>query len=175
MTIESMSDGIRIYRNPLGVLTNNPPFDYHLQNLCNYMNLSPMQPKNHFQQIPSVHHYSIGMGAIGLPGDLSSASRFIRAAFTLENSSKYESETKSVCQFFHILNTVSQTEGCVNTGNGLEKTIYSSCCNTDMGIYYYTTYFNPEINAVRLKTEELDRHDLIQYPLQCDTHIRFEN
>ena len=78
VTVESTADGLHVYENPIGVLTNNPPFGEQLFNLNNYMHLSPRQPENRFSQALPLRPYSRGMGALGLPGDLSSMSRFVR-------------------------------------------------------------------------------------------------
>ena len=86
ITVEPRKDGLKIYENPVGVLTNNPPFDMQIFNLNNYMHLSKKDPENHFSKNLDLKTYSRGMGALGLPGDLSSQSRFIRAAFIKENS-----------------------------------------------------------------------------------------
>ena len=106
LTVECMTDGLHIYDNPVGVLTNNPPFDKQLFHLNDFMHLSPKQPENTFSQDLNLQTYSRGMGALGLPGDLSSASRFVRVAFTKSNSRSGDSENESVSQFFHILGSV---------------------------------------------------------------------
>ena len=139
------------------------------------MNLTREIPQNRFAPKLKLQPYSLGMGGIGLPGDLSSASRFIRAVFTKENSICYEDEHSNVCQFFHILGSVAQQEGCVKTKIGYEKTIYSSCCNTDKGIYYYTTYNNPQITAIKMHSENLTGNKLIFYALRTDTVIHYDN
>lgn len=176
ITVESVKDGIRIYDNPAGVLTNNPPFDMQMFQLNNYMNLSPKQPENHFSDKLSLHAYSRGMGALGLPGDLSSQSRFIRVAFTKLNSVSGDSETESVSQFFHILGSVDQQRGCCEVGDGeFEITIYTSCCNADKGIYYYTTYDNHQITAVDMHKEKLDDNQLVRYPIICGEQINMQN
>lgn len=175
MTIESMCDGIRIYRNPLGVLTNNPPFDYHLTNLNNYLNLTPDEPKNRFSRSVNLEPYSRGMGAMGMPGDLSSSSRFVRATFTKTNSPRMRSEEKSVSHFFHILGSVEMCEGSVRIGRKNEKTQYSSCINIQDGIYYYRTYSNSRITAVKMRNENLDSSKLISYPIRHKSDIFFEN
>lgn len=72
LTVESTNDGLKVYDNPVGVLTNNPPFDIQMFMLNNYMSLSPKQPENNFGKSAELTTYSRGMGAIGLPGDLSS-------------------------------------------------------------------------------------------------------
>ena len=160
----------------MGVLTNNPPFDKQMFALNNYMNLSAKEPENKFAPGLNLEKYSRGMGAIGLPGDLSSQSRFIRVAFTKMNSISGEGETESVSQFFHILNSVDQQRGCCDLGDGkYEITIYTSCCNTNKGIYYYTTYNNHQITAIDMHKENLDEDKLVRYPLIKEEQIRMQN
>ena len=84
--------------------------------LSNYMSLSPKQPENRWG-IP-LETYSRGMGALGLPGDLSSQSRFVRVAYTKMNSKSGDSEEESVSQFFHILGSVDQQRGCCEVADG---------------------------------------------------------
>jgi len=176
ITVESVADGLHIYPNPVGVLTNNPPFDQQMLQLSNYMHLSPWDPENRFSKTLDLKPYSRGMGALGLPGDLSSQSRFIRAAFTKCNSHSDGSENSSVSQFFHILDAVSQTRGCCRLEDGkYEITIYSSCCNASRGIYYYTTYDNRQINAVDMHREDLTGSALIRYPLILRQQIHTQN
>ena len=154
ITVEPLADGLRVYDNPVETLTNNPPFDYQVKNLSNYLNLTACVPENRFCTQLNLTPYSKGMGAMGLPGDLSSASRFVRAAFTRMNSVAGDSESESVSQFFQILRSVAMARGCVRLGgDSYEITVYSSCCNTDRGIYYYTTYENSQISAVDLHGE----------------------
>lgn len=176
ITIESVQEGLKIYDNPVGVLTNNPPFDKQLFGLNNYSYLSPEQPVNHFSKDLNLNLYSRGMGAMGLPGDLSSASRFVRVAFTKMNALSGPSESESVSQFFHILGSVEQTRGCCLLENGkYEITIYTSCCNADRGIYYYTTYENHQITAVDMYRENLDGDTPVHYPLVQGEHILLQN
>jgi len=176
ITVECVEEGLKVYDNPVGVLTNNPPFDMQMFNLNNYMGLSVEAPENNFAKGLELSAYSRGMGAMGLPGDLSSASRFVRAAFTKMNSVSGNSESESISQFFHILGSVAQQRGCVHMGNGeYEITIYTSCCNTNKGIYYYTTYENSQITGVDMRKENLDGDRLIAYPLVKGQQIRMEN
>lgn len=176
ITVESVKDGLKIYDNPAGVLTNNPPFDEQMFNLNNYMNLSPKNPKNSFCEALPLKAYSRGMGALGLPGDLSSQSRFVRVAFTKLNSISGSSEEESVSQFFHILGSVDQQRGCCEVENGkYEITIYTCCCNADRGIYYYTTYDNHQISAVDMHRENLDSSDVIRYSPITKEQINIQN
>ena len=179
IVLEVTREGMKIYENPMGVLTNNPPFAGQMFHLNQFMNLSSEEPKTRFGNEKcgvNLKVYSRGMGAIGLPGDLSSMSRFVKAAFTRCNAVSGNSEMESVSQFFHILKSVEQQRGCVHMGNGqYELTIYSSCCNTDRGIYYYTMYENSRICAVDMWKENLDGCELICYPLKKEQDVCFQN
>ncbi|WP_280523806.1 choloylglycine hydrolase [Dietzia psychralcaliphila] len=175
ITVESVKSGLRVYDNPYGVLTNNPTFDIQSFNMNNYMHLSIDPPEKNFSRELEFDTYSRGMGAIGLPGDLSSASRFAKAVFTKMNSVSGESESESISQFFQILGSAAQQRGCVRIGDKFEITIYSSCCNTDKGIYYYTTYENSQITGVDMRQEDLDANDLVAYPLVKGQQINMMN
>lgn len=176
LTLESMQDGLHIYENIPGILTNNPPFDYHMLNLSNYMGLSSLQPDNNLASLTPLNHYSRGMGGLGLPGDLSSASRFVRAAFFKANSLCADTEEASVGQFFHLLDGVQHIRGSVQvTPGNYEITVYSSCCNMDKGIYYYKTYENSQITAVHMHHEDLGGKSVISYPLISTQRINHQN
>lgn len=173
ITAEPMADGLKIYENPVGVLTNNPPFPYHMQRLSDFMGLSPKQATDHFSPDGFLRPYSNGMGAMGLPGDFSSASRFVKATFVKLNSVSAASDAGDISQFFHMLRCVEMPRGCVIMQDGrYEITMYSSCCDTDMGIYYYATYESNQIHAVNMYNENLDADALIPYPMiqSCTIH-----
>ena len=176
ITVECVKEGVFVYDNPVGVLTNNPPFPMQMFGLNDYKALSVKNPENTFFHKLKLENYSLGMGAIGLPGDLSSPSRFIRAAFTKLNSRSGESESESISQFFHILGSVAQRRGCVEVREGeYEITVYSSCCNTDKGIYYYTTYENSQITGVDMHAEDLDGNKPVSYVLITGQKIYIQN
>ena len=176
ITLEAVAEGMMVYDNPVGVLTNNPVFPEQMFQLNNYMYLSAKTPENTFAKGLSLTAYSRGMGALGLPGDLSSQSRFVRAAFVKMNSVSGDSECESVGQFFHILGSVEQQNGCCELENGeYEKTIYTSCLNTAKGIYYYTTYGNRQISGVDMYRENVDGKELYHYPLIDREQIRMQN
>ena len=176
IVVESLKEGLKIYENPVGVLTNSPTFDMQLFHLNNYMSLSPQTPQNHFSSNLDLKRYSNGMGALGMPGDWSSQSRFVKAAFTKMNSVCGDSEEESISQFFHVLESVAHQRGCVEMGDDLfEITIYSSCCNTDKGIYYYRTYDNSQITAVDMHREDLDGMHVVSYPLLKELKVRWQN
>lgn len=170
ITVEFVKEGVRIYDNPVGALTNNPPFNEQMFQLNNYMGLSAKNPENRFSDKLPLHAYSRGMGALGLPGDLSSQSRFVRVSFVKMNSVSGDTEEESVSQFFHILGSVDQQRGCCELEKGkYETTIYTCCINADSGVYYYTTYGNHQITAVKMHKENLDGLALIRYtPVQTE-------
>ncbi len=175
IVVESVESGFFVYDNPVGVMANNPPFPQQLTNLANYVNLSAKEPQNRFCADLPISLYSRGMGAIGLPGDLSSESRFVRAAFVLNNS-KLDDAKNAVSQFFHILGAVDQQRGCCELADGkYEITIYTGCADCERGIYYYTTYNNHQICAVDMHKENLDSAELKVFPMLEQEQICYQN
>ncbi|MBQ8826759.1 MAG: choloylglycine hydrolase [Oscillospiraceae bacterium] len=149
--LESTADGMKIYDNPAGVMTNNPTFDFHLTNLSQYLNVTPLYPENRLGT--RLEPFSNGFGGIGLPGDNSSCSRFVRAAFLRANSVCTKGE--EVSHFFRIAENVSLPKGCVYTKEKqLDFTLYTCCMDTEKCIYYYKTYSNSRISAVSLKNAD---------------------
>jgi len=171
IVVEPRADGLHVFDNPIGILTNSPPFDFHIYNLSNYLNLTADEPENRFSNKVQLNPASHGMGAFGLPGDLSSASRFVKAAFVKLNSVCGSTENESVSQFFHVLNSVAQQRGCVCTKSGYVITVYTSCCNADTGVYYYTTYENSQITAVNMHSVDLQNTQLYVYALVKEQQI----
>lgn len=167
ITLESTVDGLKIYDNPVGVLTNNPPFPYHLTHLSTFMKLSPYPAENRFTGKAELKNFSRGTGALGLPGDCTSQSRFVRASFNKLNAEIFHTEKENIEQFFHLLSSVEQIKGTVKTDEGKNVfTVYTSCCNADKGIYYYTTYGNRSITGVDMHKADLDGTELICYELR---------
>ena len=175
IAVEQTKDGMRVFQSPVGVLTNNPTFDVQMFNLTNYMTITVEEAKNSFSDKLDLKPYSNGMGGIGLPGDLSSASRFVKTSFLKLNSVFGKTEQEIINQFFHILYSVYQIRGAVKVGDEYEITHYTSCCNTDKGIYYYTTYNSSQINAVSLFAENLESDKLICHKLILEQKIFIQN
>lgn len=175
IVLEPMKDGLHIYQNPVGVLCNNPPFPYHLHHLAGFQHLSAGQQPNSFEGL-SLKPYGGGMGAIGLPGDFSSGSRFIKAAFVKLHSHCSEDEKSHVTQFFHILDSVAMPRGAIRVrGNQDEITRYSCCCNMDTGTYYFTTYDNRRIQAVSLHRAGLNGASPETFSLLSHQDIFYKN
>lgn len=173
IVVESVKDGLKVYDDPVGVMTNNPTFDKQLFSLNNYRHIQAATPQNTFAPGVGLDAYSRGMGGMGLPGDLSSQSRFVRVAFTKMHSLSADDEMSSVSQFFHILESVAQSRGLCDLGNGkYEITIYTSCYNTAKGILYYNCYDNHQISKVDMHKEDLNGSRLVRYPLITQEQIR---
>ena len=176
VVVEAMGDGLHIHENPAGVLTNNPPFPYQMFHLNQYRNLRVDNGENTFSGALPLETYCQGLGALGLPGDVSSMSRFVRIAFGRANSVCGEEEMSAVSQFFHLLSSVEMVRGCCRTDGGKwDITVYSSCMNLDSGKYYYTTYDNRQIHCVDLHGADLDGGTVSRFPLVTEQQIFYHN
>ncbi len=140
IVIESTKEGLNVYDNDLNVLTNNPEFSYHKNNILNYLNLSIDDPiNNKFENI------SYGQGLIGLPGDYSSMSRFVKVYFVKENIIFNDNQ---INQFFYCLDSVFMPLGLVKAKDGFEYTRYQSCYDLKSGKMYYKSYSDRSIKCV---------------------------
>lgn len=176
LAVEPLAEGLKLWEAPAGVLTNSPPFDFQMLHLAGFRHLGRDPEDNSLAPGLELPAYSRGTGAVGLPGDLTSPSRFVRAAFVRGNVLPGASEEESVGQFFHILGSVAQQKGCVRLEDGqYEFTVYSSCCNTDTGVYYYTTYENSQITAVDMRKTDLDGGELTSWPMITSQQIHRVN
>ena len=165
IVLETTKEGMKIYNNPYNVLTNNPPFYYHMENIKNYIHLTNKKPKNTFDKSLKIKVYSYGQGLIGLPGDYSSSSRFIKALYIKNNMILSDEEEDTIKQFFYCLESVKMIKGIVDTKNGYEYTRYTTCINTTTSKYYYSTYDNPTIKTINLFDEDINSTNLINYTL----------
>lgn len=166
ITVECDHDGLHVYDNPIGCLTNNPQFPKQLTNLDNYADLSPAMPANNFAKEINFNGYSRGLGSHNLPGGMDSESRFVRVAFNKFNAPKADSEAENVATYFHILHSVEQQKGLDEVAPGqFEYTIYSDGTNLDTGVFYYTTYNHQQITKVDMNKEDLTASELITYPI----------
>ena len=149
ITLESTKKGIEIYDNPTGVLTNNPPFDFHLKNLLLYNHLTP--------KIPHENDISLGSSLYGLPGDFSSPSRFVKLSILKNLVACDKDEKSSVATLFRLMLSVAPLKGTTLTKEGTEHyTTYTSVTNATKGIYYYTTGMSLEIKSLCLKDHLFD-------------------
>lgn len=175
LVAEFMKDGLHIHNNEVGVLTNNPPFEHHIANLNNYRHLRTDNTGVARDDSLPYDAYSQGLGAVGLPGDASSMSRFVRAVFARENSVCDGGEIASVGQFFHLLSSVEMVRGLCRADEGSwDITSYSACINADRGLYYYTTYENRRITCVDMHKVDPDGDGISRFPLEHEQSIRYQ-
>lgn len=176
LIIESMKDGLHIHESKLGVLTNNPPFEYQIENLQKFSHLRNDNSNVIRENNLPYETYSQGLGAVGLPGDVSSMSRFVRIAFGKANSVSENDELASVGQFFHLLSSVEMIKGnCKNDDGNMHLTHYSACINTDKGLYYYTTYNNRRITCIDMHRTDLESENISRFPLITKQSIKYQN
>ncbi len=193
LVLEVTAAGHSVTANPVGVMTNSPAMDYHLHRLQEYVHLSPKTPENRFfphpgkaQGLPgfvpmtdSFRPYSGGMGAVGLPGDWSSASRFVKAAYLRANVLPGGTADVSMARFFHMLDAVAMPAGAVIVPYKGEEvpeiTVYACCMDLAGGLYCYKTHENSRITAVDLHGGHTDGTELTIYPMETKTDIRYLN
>lgn len=176
IVIEQTESGLHIYDNPLNVLTNQPEFPSQYYNFCNYLNLTGKYPENRIAPQEQIKIYGTGMGSNGLPGGLSSVERFVRAGFTVANSKADATDEACLTQYFHIMQSVGQADGCDQTSDMLyEITQYSSGANLETMDFYWTTYKNQQINGLHTKALNLDAADLMVYPVSEKQSVNFLN
>ena len=175
ITIECVREGLKVYDNPAGVLTNNPPFEQQMFLLNQYMHLSPKQPENHF---PSSCHYR-PTAAAWVHLDFREIFLLLPALqkWHLPEHMQYrEILRRKVSASFSTFWDRYQQRGCCEVAEGkYEITIYTSCWNAQKGIYYYNTYENHQITAVDMHRENLDGTTLARYPLIQKGEIRWQN
>lgn len=175
-TLENTRDGLHLYDNSVGVLTNNPAFHFQLTNLCQYMNLISGFPRNCFSELEGIAPFGQGLGSFGLPGDYSPSSRFVKAAYLLLNSVCDKDDSSSLAQLFHLLDSVSIVKGSVlSQRDACDMTTYACCINATKGIYYYKTYTNSQFTAVNLRHENLNASTLRIFPLSISQQIAWAN
>ncbi len=176
IVVECMRDGMHIHDNPVGVMSNNPPFEHHMAALAQYRHLRNDNLEITRRDEGTYTSYCQGLGAVGLPGDVSSMSRFVRTVFGRAHSVSTEDEAASVGQFFHILTNAAMLRGICKTDEGTyDITGYTACMNTDRGLYYYTTYDNRRISCVNLHHTDLDAQTVSRFPLNAEQSIAYRN
>lgn len=175
IVIEKTKDGLKAYINPIGVLTNSPTFDWHLINLNEYMNITPIQPKPVKWVDEELKPLGVGIGTNGLPGGFSGVDRFVRISYLKSNISETKDLMTGISQFFHMLNNVAVPRGAVISDGLDDITLYTSCMCQEQGIYYYTTYNNNGISAIDMNKEDLNSKEIKIFECLDKLHITYQN
>lgn len=174
IVVEPIDTGLQIYDNPVGVMSNNPTFDTQLALLLRYSGLSPDEPDNYFIDPSQLPHAYRGLGCIGLPGDYSSPSRFVRGVY-LSSNTPNTIGSERVSHFFRIMEGVSIPKGALRSSdNKWVHTVYTSCCDPSSLCYYYNTYTHSAVVEVKLSCKS-ETDQLISYPLRLDQSFLVES
>ena len=158
LAVEYTREGMRVFKNPAGVLTNAPPFDFQIANLCRYGNLSNRADEGDFAKKLGLRTLGMGLSAIGLPGDYSSPSRFVKAAWLRANMPiVFQDDDRNVSQLFAMLASVAPPYGSVlTTADRYHHTTYSCVIDAQNGIYQYKTYFDWHLHRFDMHSTDLD-------------------
>ncbi len=163
IAIEYTADGMHVFDDDVDVLTNQPGFAWHRENLRNYLNVtSDVAPKTIWDRA-SLEPYGSGGAMRGMPGDYYSPSRFVRIAYLNANYPVQQGEKANVSRMFHELGGVSMIDGAARMTNGqFETTVYTGGFSSRTNTYYYTTYDEPAIRSVALADHDTSGSELIE-------------
>jgi len=155
VVIEPLDKSLKLYDDPLGVITNSPTFDWHMTNLRNYVNLSALNvPPLDLGGI-KLAQFGQGSGLRGTPGDFTPPSRFVRAVAFSQSAIRADTAPQAVLQAFHILNNFDIPFGAVReVDNGqmhAEATTWTSASDLKNLHWYFRTYGDQSIHSVDLK------------------------
>lgn len=172
IVIEIVNNGeIKIYDNPVGVITNSPDFDWHLTNLNNYVNLTLDKDKGFSLGKQSISPFGAGTGFLGLPGDITPPSRFVRASFYANNLPVLLNNQEGIEQAFHILNNFDIPIGMSNADkNKIPKeltsaTQWTTAANLNEQKFYYKTMYNQNIRMIDLTKIDFKKIKKQVFPL----------
>lgn len=168
----SLPGEFRIFDNPIGVMTNTPPFDWHLINLENYANLNDQIYPGIQMEKHNVFSPGKGSGLLGLPGDFTSTSRFIRAAY-FKHLADQPTDATGVEDVFHILNNFDIPKGVVKTPGqeGVQYTQYTSAYDIKNRRAYIHLYSNRALQTFRLDESLLDSDRMHTFKLEYTQQI----
>ena len=163
IVVEYTERGMEVFHNDVDILTNQPGYAWHKENLRNYMNLDPAMPAKIDWSKAEMTAFGSGSMMRGLPGDYYAPSRFVRAAYFNTHYPAKSTEAENVMRLFHTLNSVAMIDGAAVAADGnYEITIYTSCYSAATKTYYYNTYDNINLKHVTLTKYDLSGKDLIE-------------
>lgn len=174
--VENMDDGMHIYDNPVGTLTNDPTFPWHLTNLRQYVTIDKETPQPKQMGDVVMHPFGHGLNMCGLPGDASPAARFVRTVFFRDTIVDADDEISGATAFLNVLTGVTVLKGSeVDPDGSMNYTVYKSAMCQETGTYYYTDYYNRRINAVKLNNADLDGKEIVSFSYNNKQDILFQN
>lgn len=162
IVVEHTADGMHVFDDDVDVLANQPGFGWHHENLRNYLNVSPVFPEEAVLGRAHLTPFGSGSHMRGVPGDYSSPSRFVRAAYVHAHYPPKRTEEENVSRAFHTLQQVAMVDGAAAMGSGeFEKTIYTGLFSSRTTTYSWNTYDDPAIRSVRLADHAPDGTELV--------------
>ncbi len=162
IVVEYTERGMEIFENKVDILTNQPGYGWHQENLRNYMNLFSQMPKEVRWGEAKMTAFGSGSLMRGLPGGFYSTDRFVRVAYLNTHYPVQSDEASNVSRLFHTLTGVAMIDGGASMADGkFEKTVYTGGYSTASQTYYYNTYEDPAIVAVAMSDHNLDSTELI--------------
>jgi choloylglycine hydrolase len=175
VVLEHINGELKVYKNPLGIMSNSPSFDWHMTNLSNYVNMSVNNIPHIQLEGREVKGLGQGTGMLGLPGDFTPPSRFVRAAAFTNSALPVDTAHEGILQTFHILNQFDIPKGAAR---GIEHgqevadyTLWTSAADLKNVRFYYRTYQNSRIRMVDLNTSDFDAKDIKTISMQGDEQI----
>ena len=163
IVVEYTANGMEVHRNDVDVLTNQPGYAWHKENLRNYMNLFPQMPEKVRWGAEEMTPFGSGSLMRGIPGDYYAPSRFVRVAYLNTHYPVKSGEADNVSRLFHTLTGVAMVEGAALMADGQsEITVYTGGYSAATKTYYYNTYENPAIVAVPMSDFDLDAKELAE-------------
>lgn len=162
IVVEYTAAGMEIFENDVDILTNQPGYGWHKENLRNYMNLTSEMPKEVKWEKAKMTAFGSGSMMRGLPGDYYSPSRFVRVAYLNTHYPVQTDEAANVSRLFHTLTGVAMIDGAAAMADGaFEKTVYTGGYSSATQTYYYNTYEDPAIQSVAMKDYDLDSTEIV--------------
>lgn len=166
IVVETDGTGHHVYENPFGVLTNNPPFSYHRTRIADFLSLDSFGKKNELCPAIPLKDYSRGMGAVGLPGDFSSVSRFVRSVFLENHTKKEKTPEGALLRATRIIENLSVPKGAVKSERGDDVyTVYTSCLSPTELTYYVHLYSDIGLRGVRLTEGKMTASEISSYSI----------
>lgn len=163
IVVEYMADGMHVYHDGFDVLTNQPTFAYHAENVRSYIACSPQMVPETTWRTAKLTPYGTGSAMRGLPGDCYSPSRFVRVAYHNAFYPQKDTEADNISRLFHTLGAVAMVDGASKMADGAyEITVYTGGVSTRTNTYYWNTYDDPAIRSVALGDYDMEGSSLIE-------------
>jgi len=170
ITIEYVSGKRQVYDNPVGVLTNAPPFGFMMTNLSQFVNLSAENAEPIAIDGFKINPTGQGSGMVGLPGDFTPPSRFVRAAYLSRSALPAENAAQAITQAINLINNITIVSGAIRGPESdgsvsLDYTLWTTINDLDNGVLYFRTQDNTQVRKVEFSDFKLDGTQIMTIPM----------